>query len=226
MIQKTLMALAGLALCASLGAQAAVVSFQDGLPVSTSLANKQTLALGLFDPSLGTLTSASLAFTAIYKPILKFSNPTAGPLSYEDDLVYSLDYDASLDVLDTALASALSRFDTLPGGAGTLAAGESIDFTPVNATVVDSTVSLNAFLAALTGSGNFTITCEHEYSESTNSSDANIAVTAGLDAGCGATITYTYDTKTTGGTAPEPGALALAGLALAVAGAATRRLRG
>jgi hypothetical protein len=227
-MKRLSLALAALAVVG--GAQAATVSFQYGLPITTSTTEiTQSGALGLFDTSLGTLTSASL--TVFGAAVFQFSvtNNAAQTQLANVTSSTSLFWSSSLAALNTPLSGATINL-SFSTGPTNFAPGVTTTFGPSNQTG-NSPFTFNdaATLAALSaaGGGTFNLTCQSLSGLTVAGGGGNLSIPQQTQAGCGAQITYTYEIPPPPPPpgVPEPASLALVGLALAGASFASRRRR-
>lgn len=219
-MKRAVLAFATLALAA--GAQAATVTFQYGFDdelVNTPFIH--TGPLGLFDSTLGTLTSASLLVRGRYQLSLGGTNASSDSQTVELLSQLGSTWDSSLNELDAFITEQVGwSYST---GTQTYAPGETktFSFGPLSAGYLDNLESILHLLQA-EGGGSFDMTCTTSSSTSTRDPASNFTVSQDAMASCGARVVYTYDAAPAS-VVPEPAALALVTLALGMVGVASRR---
>lgn len=218
-MKRTLIAAA--AILGAVGAHAATVSFDFGLPLAlTTTEINPTGALGLFDSNLGTLTGATLTIEGGASFSFTGTNGSVqsqlANITSSTDLFWSTDLGALTPFLGTISLSATS-------GALNYAVGETKSFGPL-ADSDSQFDDLAAILASLqqAGGGSFNLTCQSLSGLTVSGGGGNVSASQNTQAGCGATIVYTYS-DTPPPPVPEPASLALVGLALAGLAVAKRR---
>ena len=174
----------------------------------------QVGSLGLFDSTLGTLTSFSLTFSGKLSTSITLTNNSSGAGLAQGDTTVDLFMTSSIAALNGIISNPVV---SLAGSTGlqNLAAGQTLTFGPLTANGGTTlTSSLAGVLAALSqsGGGNFTLDCSSISGFAGKGANGNLASSQTTEAACGADIAYTYTERTT--QVPEPGALALVGIAL------------
>ena len=227
-MKRLSLALAALAVAG--GAQAATVSFQYGLPIVTSVTEiTQSGNLGLFNSTLGTLTSASL--TVFGSAVFQFSVTNSAAQSQLANVTSStaLSWSSSVGALNAPLTGATINL-SFSTGATSFAPGVPTPFGPSSQSgntpfTFNDLPTLTALSAA--GGGTFSLTCQSLSGLTVVGGGGNLSIPQQTQAGCGAQITYTYQPPPPPPPpgVPEPASLALVGLALAGASVASRRRR-
>jgi hypothetical protein len=197
-----------------------VSSFTNPL-AKTEIAQSGNLAY--FNASLGTLTGATLTLSDSFLTTFSFKNTAANPQTFK----YSTSMDMFFTSTNNAGLAAFLSANSVPTLAYqtpfvTLAAGAtSVVYAPPLQTQSPS-YDLSGILTALTGTGNFNVSCSSITGTGFSGGGGNITTVQDTTANCGASIVYTYTAAVTP-TVPVPASAALLGLGLLAAGAARRR---
>ena len=208
------------------GAQAGTVTYSFDYPMEVTEI-KQTGSLGMFDPSMGTLTGVALTFKGSNSIDLSLTNRTVQPqlvdattgtkfffgstLGSLEDLIHSANPVLVLTA-DTGLVSLeAGQTSMFPG----LADNDSITWT----SSLDSI--LNDFVMA--GGGAFDLGCQSLSNLTVGGGGGNVSSTQNTKAQCGVSITYTFDDAPPSTNVPEPTAPALVGIAILGLWATRRR---
>jgi hypothetical protein len=170
---------------------AATVSFQYGLPIVQSQGDaNETGLLGLFDPTLGTLTSASLTWKSSAISTVTLVNSTSTPQLATATTSISVVWDSTLAPLDPFLVDQ-GLLITPFSGFQTIGPGQSSAFAPSTGSA-SITQDLSAILTFFSGVGTFPMHC---VTRTTLLVNGNVSAAANTFIGCGAEITYTYTPK-------------------------------
>lgn len=207
------------------GANTAVISSQFNLPLVESRTElDESYFLDLFDSSIGTLTSASIAFfgsaTFNHSGTNKATKTQNSTLTSSTELIFS----TSLGALSGFMPAPLAFSAT--SGKVSYASGQTIAFGPFASSINSLSIDLSSILDSLqsNGGGNFNVSCESVSDFQLKGGGGNINTTQETTAGCGAQITYVYNAAPPSSTVPEPGSFALMGFALAGMGVVRRKV--
>lgn len=217
---KKLLAAAVLAACSMSGAVNAATSFSNSLETTEI---NQTGFLDKFDSSLGTLTGVFLNWNGQAVTTITLTNNAAQDQRLRATSTVDLTF-SSNDASISAILSAITlSMQANSGGIVTLPTGGSQSFGPIaDSDAANFTAGAgDAILAAFTGPGTFSVTCESLSGISLVGGGGNVVSSQETQAACGASVEYTFTTTQV----PEPGTLALLGAMAVGAGALSRRAR-
>lgn len=217
---KKFLAAAVLAACAMSGAANAATSFSNVLETTEI---NQTGFLDKFDSSLGTLTGVFLNWNGQAVTTITLTNNAAQDQRLRATSTVDLTFSSSDSAINAILSAITLSMQANSGGFINLPTGGSQSFGPItdSDSASFSAGAGDAILAAFTGPGTFSVTCESLSGIALVGGGGNVVSSQETQAACGASVEYTFRTTQV----PEPGTLALLGAMAVGAGALSRRAR-
>ncbi len=205
--KTVLAATAALVLGMGANAHAAMIQFEFGIPVSqTTTEIDVDGTLSLFDPSLGTLNSATLTFFGESTQSFDVTNNSANTQLANVTSSVALLYGTSL-----GQNGALNFSNST--GATNYNSGQTISFGPFND--AGSQVVNIANLASVTGVGTFAVSADSLSGIAIQGGGGNLSTNQTTTAGAGFRIVYDFDGPTPPGpVVPEPSTMLLMGSGL------------
>lgn len=191
-------------------ASADAITFNAPAVLATTEIN-QTLTLGLFDTTLGTLNSVSLSFDAAIATVIEIWHTSTSAQSMSGRTIVDLDFTSSIGALNTWINLG-NPLIILQKGTGNQLLDPNVHYTSPTltesgiATYTNADGLLNSWFTQA-GGGSFTIGCISQSGLLLTGGGGNVNGTQSTEAGCSAHITYDY---TAGGAkVPEPASLSL-----------------
>ena len=238
-MKKLLLASALAALGAS-QAQAAVISYDYGVPIQEERTEiSQSFNLDLFDSNLGTLTGVT--FTALTTGTTELSltnnaaqNQFVGART-EVNLFFTADNAILSAIFSTfnPFSNPILQLDMVAFSGALIPPGETIHSGEITGSD-QITLSSNDYASLLglqqTGGGQSLISCQSITSLIVQGGGGNVSSSQETYAGCAVTVSYQYEPASTPPDdpptqVPEPTTLALLGLGLSIAGFSTGAMR-
>jgi hypothetical protein len=202
------------------GAVHAATAFTNSLQTTEI---NQTGFLDKFDSSLGTLNGVSLTWGGQAVTTITLTNNASQDQRLKATSSVDLAFSSNDSAINAILSAITLSMEVNSGGFISLPTGGSQTFGPISDSDVASfsAGSGAAILAAFTGPGTFSVTCESLSGINLQGGGGNVSSSQETQAACGASVEYSFTTNKV----PEPGTLALLGAMAVGAGVLSRRTR-
>jgi len=223
-MNKKLLVLALAASGFSAASQATILTSSFAIPSQTTELNtgNATGFLNKFNPTLGTLNSATLTFTSSATSEGSLTNTAAQAqrFTWISNLLW--EYEVLANSGNYLTGTNVTLLST--GGPITLASGAVRNLGPNTVSANDVFTLSGATLADFVGVGTAGVGCNTTIGKTVTGGGGNIADTQVSTAACSATITYDYTVAAVPpASVPEPTSLAVLGLGFAGMGFAARK---